>query len=78
MDAVATITPLHMKPDNDIVFDSLIHERLSNNIHNEMYLRLDNLLFQLIGQELTFKEILQHLKREDPAAYSKLKCIALD
>ena len=78
IDALLTFTPLTRKPHKDIQFDQTIIDRLSNNIHNEMYLRLDNLLLQLIGQELTFKEILVYLKQQDLQAYQKLSCIALD
>ena len=78
MDALSTFTPLTQNPHKDIQFDQTVLDRLSNNIHNEMYLRLDNLLLQLIGQELTFKDILTYLKQQDPQAYQKLQCIALD
>jgi len=78
MDALSTFTPLVWIPPKDIQFDQTVLDRLSNNVHNEMYLRLDNLLLQLIGQELTFKEILAYLKQQDPQAYQKLSCIALD
>jgi hypothetical protein len=52
--------------------------RLKTNIHNEMYLRLDTLLLDLVGQELTFKQILKYLKDQDPIACSKLQCTVLD
>ena len=78
MDALSTFTPLIREPHKDIQFDQTVLDRLSNNIHNEMYLRLDNLLLQLIGQELTFKDILTYLKQQDPHAYQKLSCVALD
>ena len=78
MEALSTFTPLTWTPPKDIQFDQTVLDKLSNNVHNEMYLRLDNLLLQLIGQELTFKEILAYLKQQDPQAYQKLQCIALD
>ena len=78
MEALSTFTPLTWTPPKDIQFDQTVLDKLSNNVHNEMYLRLDNLLLQLIGQELTFKEILAYLKKQDPQAYQKLSCIALD
>jgi hypothetical protein len=78
MDALSTFTPLTKKSRKDIQFDQAVLDRLSNNTHNEMYLRLDNLLLQLIGQELTFKDILTYLRQQDPIAYSKLSCIVLD
>ena len=78
MGTLSTFTPLTWTPPKDIQFDQTVSDRQSNNIHNKMYLRLDNLLLQLIGQELTFKEILAYLKQQDPQAYQKLQCIALD
>ena len=63
MEALSTFTPLTWTPPKDIQFDQTVLDKLSNNVHNEMYLRLDNLLLQLIGQELTFKEILAYLKK---------------
>lgn len=77
MESLLDYTPLSISPAENMFFTDELKEKLSNNIHNEMYLRLDNLLLNLIGQEVTFKEILEHLK-QDPVAYQKLKCIALD
>lgn len=79
MDQLVQFTPLNVKPFDDIaLLDQEVAQRLSNNIHNEMYLRLDNLLIDLIGQELTFQEVLEYLESKDKTAFQKLKCIALD
>lgn len=78
MESLSDYTPLNLSPPENMYFDSKVKERLSNNIHNEMYLRLDNLLLDLIGQELTFKEVLAYLESKDKIAFQKLKCIALD
>lgn len=79
MDQLSNFTPLSVKPiDDTILIDSETEQRLRNNIHNEMYLRLDNLLLDLIGKELTFDEILAYLEHKDKTAFQKLKCIALD
>jgi hypothetical protein len=43
-----------------------------------MYQRLDTLLLELIGQEVTFQEVLEYLESKDKIAFQKLKCIALD
>lgn len=79
MDDLPQFTPLNVKPFGDItlVNDEAV-ARLSNNIHNEMYQRLDTLLLDLIRQELTFKEVLEYLESKDKIAFQKLKCIALD
>ena len=79
LDFVTEITGIDLKPAGEqkiLPVDAI--KRLENNLHNEMYIRLDNLLLDLIGQTLTFKEILSYLKVKDPTAYSKLSCIALD
>ena len=34
-----------------------------------MYQRVDATIFECIGNSLTFKELLQHIKTTDPAAY---------
>jgi len=79
MSHLRQFTPLHMIPtNNEIQFHPDDIERIKNNVHNEMYLRLDNLLYNLIGKELTFSEILTHLELTDNIAFQKLQCIALD
>ncbi len=76
--ALQKFTPLSIKPDETNMLSGEIIDRLKNNIHNEMYQRLDHLLLELVGKEITIVEILSHLKSQDPIAYSKLSCIALD
>jgi hypothetical protein len=78
MEDLAKYTPLVVLPEEKNLLDSKTLDRLRTNIHKEMYIRLDNVLLQLVGQKLTFKEIVQCLKEQDSVAYSKLKCIALD
>jgi hypothetical protein len=78
MSALNKFTPLSTKPDEKNMLSEEVVDRLKNNIHNEMYQRLDHLLLELVGKEITINEILAHLKAQDPIAYSKLSCIALD
>jgi hypothetical protein len=79
MDQLNEFTPLNIQPIEDTTFiDTSDVQRLTNNIHNEMYQRLENLLLDLIGQELTFSEVLAYLESKDKLAFQKLKCIALD
>jgi hypothetical protein len=78
METISKYTILNIKPSEENLLTSTVIERLSNNIHNEMYIRLDNLLIDLIGKELTFNEIFNYIKTYDPLAYTKLKCIVLD
>ena len=75
MSQLNEFTPLNIQPIEDITSIDTIN---INNIHNEMYLRMDNLLLDLIGQELTFSEVLAYLESKDKMAFQKLKCIALD
>lgn len=75
---VSKCTLLHTKPSEENFLTPIVIERLTNNVHNEMYIRLDNLLIELIGQTITFSEILEYIKTHDPFAYTKLKCIVLD
>lgn len=79
LDFITEITGFNLKPKGEqkILSRDAI-ERLGNNLHNEMYIRLDNLLLDLIGQTVTFTEILNYLKSKDPIAYSKIQCTALD
>jgi hypothetical protein len=79
MSQLSEFTPLKVESFKDnLTIPKTLVEKLSNNVHNEMYLRLDNLLLTLIGKELTFNEILNYLKQQDSKAFEKLKCIALD
>jgi hypothetical protein len=78
MSSLNKFTPLSITPLETNMLSGEVVDRLKNNIHNEMYQQLDHLLLELIGQEITFSEILAHLKIQNPIAYSKLLCIALD
>jgi hypothetical protein len=78
MSILNKFTPLLIKPNETNMLSSEVIDRLKNNIHNEMYQRLDHLLLELVGKEITINEILAYLKAQDPIAYSKLSCIALD
>jgi len=69
MEALDNFTPFHNKPIEENILSQDIILRLKNNIHNEMYLRMDNLLLSLVGKSLTFDEILKYLKEQDPKAY---------
>jgi len=78
MQYLSQFTPLTVIPQEEQLVDDKVIDRLKNNVHNEMYLRLDRLLLDLVGQSLTFKQILEYLKDQDPIAYSTLKCTVLD
>jgi hypothetical protein len=68
MESLKEFTPLSINPNETMMLSPEIIDRLTSNIHNEMYLRIDNLLLSLIGQVMTFEEILKYLKEKDPKA----------
>ena len=68
MESLTEFTPLSIKPNETMVLSPEVVDRLNSNIHNEMYQRIDNLLLSLVGQALTFDEILKYLKEKDPKA----------
>jgi hypothetical protein len=78
MSLLSEFTTKQMAPIEDKLLSEEQITRLRENIHNELYIRLDSLLLQLIGKEMPFREILTYLSEQDPIAYLKLKCTALD
>ena len=70
MDSLKEFTPLDIKPNETQLLSAEVVDRLNTNIHNEMYLRIDTLLLTLVGESMTFDEILKYLKDKDPKAYA--------
>lgn len=70
MERLNEFTPLSINPNETMMLSLEVVDRLKSNIHNEMFLRIDNLLLKLIGQALTFDEILKYLNEHDPKACS--------
>jgi hypothetical protein len=68
MDSLKEFTPLDIKPNEIKLLSAEVVDRLNTNIHNEMYLRIDNLLLTLVGESMKFDEILKYLKDNDPKA----------
>jgi len=68
MDSLKEFTPLNIKLKETMLLSAEVIDRLNSNIHNEMYLRIDNLLLTLVGESMTFDEILKYLKEKDPKA----------
>ena len=68
MGSLKEFTPLNVKPKEIMLLSAEVIHRLNSNIHNEMYLRIDNLLLNLVGESMTFDEILKYLKEKDPQA----------
>ena len=78
MSVLSEFTTKQLAPNEDKLLSTDQIKRLKTNIHNEMYIRLDSLLLQLVGREMTFIDIMTYLHEQDPIAYSKIKCTALD
>jgi hypothetical protein len=68
MESLKEFTPLNVKPKETMLLSAQVVDRLNTNIHNEMYLRIDSLLLNLVGESMTFDEILKYLKEKDPKA----------
>ena len=69
MSAVGEITGKNIKPDGVVQADSALVEKISSIKNNEMYQRIDAVIFNCVGQSLTWQEILQKIKTADPTAY---------
>jgi hypothetical protein len=69
MSALSEFTPLVRRPREDNMLSTDDIARLKSNPHNEIYLKLDQLLVDLIGQELTFTEILEYINVKEPSIY---------
>jgi hypothetical protein len=70
MTDIDTIVPgINLKPDGIVEAPSELINQVALIKGNEMYQRIDTAIFECIGQSMTFKELLQHIKNSDPAAY---------
>lgn len=78
MTALPLFTPLVIKSSENNLLNTQVVKRLKTNTHNEMFMRLDSLLLQLVGQEMTIIDIMAYLHEQDPTAYSKIKCTVPD
>jgi hypothetical protein len=69
MSAIREFTGRNSKPEGVQPADATLVEKILLIKNNEMYQRVDTAIFECIGHSLTFKELLQHIKITDPAAY---------
>ena len=69
MAAIGEITGRNSKPEGVLPANVVLTERILSIKNNEMYQRVDATIFECIGNSLTFKELLQHIKTTDPTAY---------
>ena len=70
MNAIGKITRLNKKPVGVPPASAELIEKISLIKNNEMYHRIDTVIFDCIGQTMTFTQLLQHIKTIDPAAYA--------
>jgi hypothetical protein len=70
MDAVGEITGFNKKPRGVPPVSTELIKKISLIKNNEMYHRIDAVIFGCIGQTMTFAQLLQHIKTTDPAAHS--------
>ena len=69
MAAIGEITGRDTKPEGVLPVSAELTEQVLLITHNEMYQRIDTVIFECIGQSLTFKELLQQINTVDPDAY---------
>ena len=69
MSAIGTITGFNRKPKGVVPASTELIEKISLIKPKEMYQRIDATIFNCIGQSMTFKELLQHIKTVDLPAY---------
>jgi hypothetical protein len=70
MDAVGEITGVDKKPRGVSPVSTELIEKILLIKNNEMYHRIDTVIFDCIGQTMTFAQLLQHIKTTDPDAYA--------
>jgi hypothetical protein len=79
MEYISELTNTNVKPlGEEILLTDKDKIRLKNNVHNALYLKIDSLLLELLDQELTYSDILDHIKNKDIQAFKTISCIALD
>jgi hypothetical protein len=69
MTDIGKITGFNEKPTGVCATSTELADRITQIKNNEMYQRIDKVIFECIGQSMTFSQLLQHIKISDPAAY---------
>ena len=67
--AVGDITGLDMKPIGIQQASKELIDQINLITNNEMYQRIDAVIFGCIGQSMTFTQVLQYIKTVDSPAY---------
>jgi hypothetical protein len=69
MSTIGEITETDLKPTGVTLAESELIEKISLVNNNEMYQRIDSIIFNCIGQSLCWQELLQLIKTADLDAY---------
>jgi hypothetical protein len=69
MAEIDVITNFNKKPYGVTAVTNQLVKQVTQIKNNEMYQRIDNVIFECIGQSITFNQLLQHIKISDPSAY---------
>jgi hypothetical protein len=70
MSAISDITGRNDKPTGIVEASDELFKKLSHITNNKMDQRIDTVIFDSIGQTMTFTQLLQHIKTTDPDAYA--------
>ena len=70
MSEIGIITGFNKKPVGISPASDELIKKIKLATNNEMYQRIDAVIFECIGQSLTFKELLQQINTIDPDAYN--------
>ena len=68
MDNIKSITSIN-EPLNIVAVTPVLQQQLTNLKNNEMYQRIDEIIFGCIGSSMTFKQLIQHIKISDSESY---------
>lgn len=68
-DISAITSGINLKPEGVQPASTELADTIFQIQHNEMYQRIDTVIFNCIGQSMTFKELLQYIKISDSSAY---------
>ena len=69
MGEINNITGFNQKPAGVQEASEELVKEIAQISNNEMYQRVDTVIFNSIGQSMTFGQLLKHIKNTDPAAY---------
>ena len=69
MAAIGELTGRDSKPEGVRPANTALTEKISSIKNNEMYQRIDAVIFDCIGQSLTWQQLLQQIKTSDFDAY---------